>query len=506
MMLTAVDNIAQLVAAVPGGSPPAETAVLWRFLGRLHPMVVHFPLALIIVAAALESLWFFRKGRGVSRTAMTCLVIGAAAAVLAAWLGWLNAAHEPRGQSVALTLALHRWIGIAAAGTACLALSFTLPARFHQRWAVHGYRWSLLIAAGLVSIGGFFGGELVHGSGYLVAVFRAPTAEPRPLPPVEVSDDAVGVAPIDFAKQIRPIFAEHCSACHVPERRRGDLVLIPISAAFARPPTEWVIQPGHPQRSPMLMRVRLPADDPDRMPREGDPLSDAQIALLARWIAEGASFDDAPQDQSRSVPQPARPAIDAAALQARDHAMAAIQDRGGNAVGLSDGGIEVAVNFRVAEPTIADADLALLRGLEPCLTRLDLSRTAVTDAGIRQLLSFGRLHRLRLDHTAITDAGVEVLATLEPLTWLNLVGTAVTDSCVDAIARMAGLEQVYLGQTGVTPMGASRLRRLRPGLDVVAGTASLPAEPPREPADGGMEEKEVVNEPAEAVTGDADPT
>ena len=45
--------------------PPTETAVLWRLLGRLHPMVVHFPLALIIVAAALESLWFFRKGRGV---------------------------------------------------------------------------------------------------------------------------------------------------------------------------------------------------------------------------------------------------------------------------------------------------------------------------------------------------------------------------------------------------------------------------------------------------------
>ncbi len=504
IMTGAIDTVTMLATAAPLA---ADTTVLWRFLGRLHPMVVHFPLALIIVAAGLESLWFFRKGRGVSRTAMTCLVIGAAAAVLAAWLGWLNAGHEPRGQSVALTLALHRWIGIAAAGVACLALSFTLPARFHQRWAVHGYRWSLLIAAGLVSIGGFFGGELAHGRGYLVAVFRAPTGDPRPLPPLEAGDDAAGVAPIDFASQIRPIFAEHCSACHVPDRRRGDLVLIPISAAFARAPTEWVIQPGHPERSPMLTRVRLPADDPDRMPRDGDPLSDVQIALLARWIAQGATFGDAPPERSRqAVAPPARPAIDAATLQARDDAMAAIRDRGGNAVGLSEGGLEVSVNFRVAEPTITDTDLALLRGLEPCLTRLDLSRTAVTDAGVQQLLSFGRLARVRLDHTAITDAGVEVLSTLDALIWLNLVGTAVTDACVDAIARMAGLEQVYLGQTGVTATGASRLRRLRPGLEVVAGATALPAEPPREPADGGGEEKEVTNEPAEAVTGDGDPT
>lgn len=495
----AIDTITMLATAT---SVSAETAVLWRFLGRLHPMVVHFPLALIIVAAGLESLWFFRKGRGVSRTAMTCLVIGATAAVLAAWLGWLNAAHEPRGQSVALTLALHRWIGIAAAGVACLALSFTLPARFHQRWAVHGYRWSLIIAAALVSIGGFFGGELVHGRGYLVAVFRAPTAAPRPLPPVEVRDDAVGVAPINFAKQIRPIFAERCSDCHVPERRRGDLVLIPISAAFARPPTEWVIQPGHPDRSPMLMRLSLPADDPDRMPRDGDPLSDTQIALIARWIAQGASFVDASPDP----PRPARPALDAAALQARSRAMAAIQDRGGIAVALADDRLDVAVNFSVAEPAVTDGDLALLRGLEPCLTRLDLSRTAVTDGALRQLVSFAALQRVRLDQTAITDAGVEILSALDGIVWLNLVGTSVTDACIDAIARMADLEQVYLWQTGVTPLGVSTLQQLRPDLEVVAGAAALPAEPPREPGNGLEEQKEVANEPAEAVTGDDNPT
>ena len=186
--------------------------------------------------------------------------------------------------------------------------------------------------------------------------------------------------------------------------------------------------------------------------------------------------------------------------------MDAIRNRGGVAVGLSDGRPEVEVNLRVAEPTISDTDLALLRGLEPWLTRLDLSRTAVTDTGLRQLVSFGQLERLRLDHTGITDAGVEVLSTLDTLTWLNLVGTVVTDGCVEAIARLADLEQVYLGQTGVSATGAARLRRLRPGLEVVAAAPSLPAEQPLEPANGGEDQKEVANEPAEAVADDDDPT
>ena len=104
-MLGAGEIIQGLVATPDmGASAAAADPVLWRFLGRLHPLVVHFPLALILLAAALEVLLVFRKGHRTSRTAVTCLVVGTAMAGIAAWFGWLNAAHEPRGQSIAVTL------------------------------------------------------------------------------------------------------------------------------------------------------------------------------------------------------------------------------------------------------------------------------------------------------------------------------------------------------------------------------------------------------------------
>ena len=182
--------------------------------------------------------------------------------------------------------------------------------------------------------------------------------------------------------------------------------------------------------------------------------------------------------------------------------MDAIRQRGGVAVSLAEDRPDVEVNFRVAEPAITDDDLALLAGLEPFLTRLDLSRTAVTDAGLQHLLPFTGLVRLRLDDTAITDAGVETLTAVEGLTWLNLVGTRITDSAVDAIARLPRLEQVYLWKTDLTASGRAHLRRLRPDLEVVTAAPTLPPEPAKDEP----EKKDGSDAPADTVAGDDDPT
>jgi|GEM_PF-1690679 len=64
---------------------------LWQFFGRLHPMIVHFPIALLIFAAVLE-LVTIRKYNSKFRLGIQALVlIGAVNAVIAAMFGWLLA-------------------------------------------------------------------------------------------------------------------------------------------------------------------------------------------------------------------------------------------------------------------------------------------------------------------------------------------------------------------------------------------------------------------------------
>ena len=63
----------------------------WLLLGRLHPMVVHFPIALLTVTALVELLHIVRRRPVPSEAGTYCLAFGVAGALVAVCLGTLNA-------------------------------------------------------------------------------------------------------------------------------------------------------------------------------------------------------------------------------------------------------------------------------------------------------------------------------------------------------------------------------------------------------------------------------
>ncbi|HYE99858.1 MAG TPA: c-type cytochrome domain-containing protein, partial [Planctomycetota bacterium] len=96
---------------------------------------------------------------------------------------------------------------------------------------------------------------------------------------------------VDFDREVRPILEKRCLACHGTEKRKGGLLLTARSHALLRGDSgEPAIVPGEPEKSELLKRVRPTAED--RMPPKGEPLSDADLALLRRWIAQGAVWPD----------------------------------------------------------------------------------------------------------------------------------------------------------------------------------------------------------------------
>ena len=92
--------------------------------------------------------------------------------------------------------------------------------------------------------------------------------------------------PVDFVKQIQPIFEAHCVRCHGevdPENMRMDLreeVMDYLEAEDAE--------------NSQLYELISTDDEDSRMPPpdENDPLSDEEIQLVARWINEGANWPD----------------------------------------------------------------------------------------------------------------------------------------------------------------------------------------------------------------------
>jgi Planctomycete cytochrome C/WD domain, G-beta repeat len=102
---------------------------------------------------------------------------------------------------------------------------------------------------------------------------------------------AAATTPVSFIKEVAPIFVRKCQACHGPSEPKGEYQLVTFESVLKAGATgEASITPGKPDESELL-RLISSTDKDERMPKEGDPLPAEQVALVKRWIVEGAKFD-----------------------------------------------------------------------------------------------------------------------------------------------------------------------------------------------------------------------
>ncbi|MBI2946369.1 MAG: hypothetical protein HYY23_01905 [Verrucomicrobia bacterium] len=118
----------------------------------------------------------------------------------------------------------------------------------------------------------FCGGRLAHAQG-------SPTAAQNANPTVS------------FAKDVAPIFSKKCFKCHSAEKPKGSFQLHTFDLLLKAGDSKSApIVPGEPAKSELYRRL-MATDEEDRMPQKDDPLPASQIALIERWIKEGARFD-----------------------------------------------------------------------------------------------------------------------------------------------------------------------------------------------------------------------
>lgn len=478
----------------------AESSPWWRFFGRLHPLLLHFPIAMLIAAGSVELIMSWRKEARPCSVASFCLWVGAIFAILATWTGWEMAEFEDIAANPvkADLLEWHRWTGVVLAILVMLlCLIWVFERLWARRWAFNAYRYGLWASAVLVCFVGHFGAEMKWGRDYLFSVLRPqPASMAVAVPPVSAnapnpsevdkSTQKAGTpksAPISWSRQIEPVLNSRCGDCHGPDAQKGGLQLVPYEAFRSH---EDMIDQADPMRSLLIHRVVLPQSDPDAMPPNGDRLTDQQIQEIADWIAQGspgpdqvagASASDPVEASTSTTDPPARPSSSiedqspsSFDVPRQQDAMSSIRTMGGFVAPISRKSPWLDVNLSLIRPAVADFQIRPLEALKETVVWLNLGDTAITDEGVsRTVASLNALRRLRLDRTGITDKGVSSLANLHALEVLNLFGTKVGDGCLATIGRLPSLETVYLWDTHVTTEGLDRLRSLRPNLNVVLG-------------------------------------
>jgi len=273
---------------------------LWQFFGRLHPMIVHFPIALLIFAAILE-LVTIRKYNSRFRPGIQALVlIGAVSAVIAALFGWLLANSDGvQGE----LLDLHQQVGIATAFLSLFVLFFLYEAGKNPLPnQVKLFRTSLFIACLGVSVTGHFGASLTHGEEFLTEVlpwneeFDAPQSLTINL--AEFASDLSENQEMLLVTNVRSVLAHNCYKCHSGSKIEGELRLDEKEYIFKGGENGPVISPGNPSQSELIRRVSLSKNHKDVMPSKGKLLSKEEIALLTLWIEKGALWPEGVPQQS----------------------------------------------------------------------------------------------------------------------------------------------------------------------------------------------------------------
>jgi mono/diheme cytochrome c family protein len=121
---------------------------------------------------------------------------------------------------------------------------------------------------------------------------------------------------VDFARDVRPILQANCYACHSGAQPKSELRLDQKTAAMKGGMSGPVILAGNSKDSRLIHRI-LGMDNEARMPFGKQPLTDAQIATLKRWIDQGAHWPDTGETADQGVKKhwayvkPVRPATPA---------------------------------------------------------------------------------------------------------------------------------------------------------------------------------------------------
>lgn len=395
-----------------------------QLIGRLHPLLVHLPIGMLMIGLLL----FWRsKWRGVTTDKATAFVFLTASitAILSCISGYLLSTSNDEYGTMVID---HRNAAILL--TVISGVFWWLLARQIQPLLQHIL--SLIVLAMLI-ITGHQGGTLTHGESFL---WRDEKTVDADLPVIKDIDKALVYKDI-----IAPILTQKCTSCHGPNKQKGKLRLDSQEWILKGGKSGATITAGNIEASEIIKRIVLPPDDEDHMPpKEKGQLTTQQIKLIQWWVEKGASFAATVQELSPDAKiQPALhalmqktgtevavsavlPEVEAAS----DTAIALLKSKGVIVIPIAQGSNLLNVNF-INCTAISDSVLTALKAIAPQLYWLKAEGPMVKDELVKAIGGAKHLKRLSLAGSGITQKSQQVLKQLNQLEQVNLYQTPIEE-------------------------------------------------------------------------------
>ena len=437
-----------------------QLPVFLQVTGRMHPLILHFPLALLFVGIFLEWLTTrkdFQHPVGEKITLYVFFLFALSASITALFGFFLYEEGAYQGDE----MLWHKWMG-----TGVSLLSVLLI------WLKKGgrsvYYTTLGLSAILVTLAGHLGAEITHGEGFLTEPIRRQWLAK----PVHIDHPDSAIV---FRDVIQPILNEKCVNCHNLNKAKNDLILTDYKHILKGGKNPLAVVPGKAAESLLYKYTLLPMQDTLHMPPDGKlQLDREEIRLIGWWINSGAHANE----KYSNLPKPdSIHPIMLAKFQPRtgldllDIPFAAQGD-----ISRLNNPYRTVQQISATKPYVAvflgskkdfnAKDLTELKAISDQVVSVDLGNSQVKNEDLKHLTDFPHLQKLHLQNIDIGDAGVKQLKGLQYLDVLNLSGTKVSSATLEEISHWKNLKKIYLYNTQISQTSLDGLKSSHPEIEV----------------------------------------
>lgn len=422
--------------------------------GRFHPVFLHFPLAIMLVAIGL----FYFKKRLPTQQELLYKILFYIGSLSAALTGILGLFLSREGGYDEQLLVQHQWFGVGIS-----LISFILFLSLYHQIPEKWINVLSFLAIGIIIWGSHLGGTLTHGEGYLLMNI------PQETPEVEITDSSEV-----YRDLIQPIFKAKCYTCHNDQKAKGDLVMTSVEKLLKGGKDGQIWIPGDVLNSHILQRLDLPDEDKKHMPPKGKTQVTArERQLIEEWIRHGADLKKRIQDYPlqdsfrvflaafmKKSAQPKAYPFEAASpkdIEAAQSPYCYVAPMATNSPALQ-------VRFLIRSAFSAD-QLKKLDKVADNIVQLNLSNMTLKDEDISILNRFQNLETLILNGTDITGKTLSNLSANKALTSIALSNTKVDlDGFKKLITSLPSLKHIYCWNTVIDSINVKTIQPLHPSL------------------------------------------
>ncbi|MBW3466213.1 c-type cytochrome domain-containing protein [Arthrospiribacter ruber] len=422
--------------------------------GRMHPLLLHFPIVLLIMAVAMESLISDHIPRQIRSHFLLITVLLTGLTVAAGLILSFEPGYEYDN------IKWHQWTAIAL---------FWLGSIWY--WTIDQKHLLLkkatpLLLVVLVIVTGHLGANITHGENFLL----------EPLKTKSVDNLSFEEA-LAFDHVIKPIFEQKCISCHKASKQKGELRLDEIRFIQAGGKSGKSISTENPEESLIYKRIHLSKEDEEHMPpKEKAQLTEEEKHLISAWIGESPEINQkiTAYPEESQFAQLVKNKIEQAKATSYPFSSASAQTiknlnneyRLVKALTPQSPALEVRFFGR---KEFQSTKLQELKKVQEQVVSLNLSYMDLREGDVKTLANFKNLESLHLNFTGIQGPWLKELKSLKNLKQLSLSGNPLQDEDLKILADFEKLEKLFLWQTEISEESLKAFQRSNQKTSVITG-------------------------------------